>query len=505
MPSHILVRQKSDHSSSHFPLHSTQVLLDKTLRSFQENAQDFSSLSALMIGKSAYNATQASLSSLTASRFAILSTFVNPLIALSAEVSAYRGSLPWIQATLGEERNANIFNSSTWLTTWIDFAAIKSVGAATAGMPSPIVHFAQANAMILGHHLSEKIAYAEASPGSYLEKLIQAESANLAMSLGLGLFHAGSSNRALVSEALSASIIASQKPAPSYSASQFKEMPLFSMASRPTTLPKRLITQALDGDAKALKAFPESIQKLTHAQRQELIGVLKNTRLINLDDEAYIHFNLLLVELAPNISSTDAQFFCKQAVQALTEANKDSVGVETESVFRLVSSLLLKLPTEDRISLLIRFGGQFYNQEHPGKIKVGNTMISLASLMSSAEGMSDKAFATCLKVLDSSRKTEKIIYSLSLFGILYPKLNPKQKTIALMNMHKKLESPNIDISITAYEAMISALPYLAPASAAAVLKILEAKQKTLDDHVDQTPLLDFLTPEQRREIIKNQK
>lgn len=68
MPSHILVRQKSDHSSSHFPLHSTQVLLDKTLRSFQENAQDFSSLSALMIGKSAYNATQASLSSLTAKR-----------------------------------------------------------------------------------------------------------------------------------------------------------------------------------------------------------------------------------------------------------------------------------------------------------------------------------------------------------------------------------------------------------------------------------------------------
>lgn len=183
--------------------------------------------------------------------------------------------------------------------------------------------------------------------------------------------------------------------------------------------------------------------------------------------------------------------------------SQQSVGVETESVFRLVSSLLLKLPTEDKITLLIRFGGQFYNHERPEEIKVGKASLSLASLMSSAEGMSDKAFATCLKILENSQKTEKIIYSLSLFGILYPKLNPKQKTIALMAMHKKLESADIDIGITAYEAMLSALPHLSATSALAALKILEAKQKTLDDHVVQTPLLDYLTPEQRREIIKD--
>lgn len=174
-------------------LTQSQLHLDSALQSFSEHASDPVALASMTLGSFAYKAARFSFLSganaLGITRFAprfLINSSVN-LAALGVEVSAFRASNNFLGAIAGHAPQQDVFDRKGFLGTTVDFFALKTIGHLGAGQNIALTHFAQANAMTLGHEVSAALGFTEHQTGSYIERLVQSEITNLALGAGMGI------------------------------------------------------------------------------------------------------------------------------------------------------------------------------------------------------------------------------------------------------------------------------------------------------------------------------
>lgn len=176
-------------------LTQSQLSIDAAVNNFSSQAADPSSLAAMTIGSFAFRLARLGFlqgaASTGLSRIAprFLTQGAAHLFALSTEVTAFRGANHFFASLSGHFPEQSIFDSKGWKGTFTDFLALKSIGHLGAGQNIFLTHFAQANAMVLGHQISADLGFTQHEEGSYIERLAQAEATNIALSAGMGLLH----------------------------------------------------------------------------------------------------------------------------------------------------------------------------------------------------------------------------------------------------------------------------------------------------------------------------
>jgi len=192
---HTILGRRSLASTDFRELNSAQAGMDAALGHFAEQAADPIALAAMSLGSFAFKTAR--LGFLEASAASGLSRIAPPLalkgaanlFALSAEVTAFRASSNALSSLAGRSAAPGTFDSKGWQGSFTDFLALKTIGHAAGGTNLALTHFAQANAMVLGHELSARLGFAAREEGSYIERLASAEASNLAMGAGMALFH----------------------------------------------------------------------------------------------------------------------------------------------------------------------------------------------------------------------------------------------------------------------------------------------------------------------------
>ncbi len=181
---------------SNAQLSNAQLQLDSAMHSFSQHASDPIALASLTFGSFAYKTAQFSFLSganiLGVSKF-IPRFLVNPsvkLAALGVEITSFRSANHFLGSLAGHPTLQDVFDKKGFLGTTVDFLALKTVGHLGAGQNFFLTHFAQANAMALGHEASAALELTEHQKGSYIERLIHAELTNLALGAGMGLMSA---------------------------------------------------------------------------------------------------------------------------------------------------------------------------------------------------------------------------------------------------------------------------------------------------------------------------
>jgi len=177
-------------------LDSAQMMIDGFSESFARQASDAGNVGAMLAGASTYKFLQSGLSS-AASR--LLSGFGGfshsavvgsiSAIALGAEVSAYRSVSQLISPS-----STGIFGRRAWWGTFVDFVALKPL-ASLARNQNPIFFNSMRDlAMVGSHAFAAATGLASMQAGSFLEEMIHAQTASMAMEAGMALaFLAGGS------------------------------------------------------------------------------------------------------------------------------------------------------------------------------------------------------------------------------------------------------------------------------------------------------------------------
>ena len=178
-----------------------QLDLDLNLHSFTEQASNPVFLASMAVGSFAFRFTKLlSMEGAAATGLSkLLPKFAMNVAAsamgLGAEVTAFRGANNLFKG----ESLKDVFDSKGWFGTATDFSALKLLS--PLGIHNPLLaHFAQSNAMVLGHELSATLGFANHEKGSYIQRLAQAEVANIAMSAGAKLFAMATGNRLQMQE-----------------------------------------------------------------------------------------------------------------------------------------------------------------------------------------------------------------------------------------------------------------------------------------------------------------
>ena len=182
----LLSRRRDTTFQTH--LTATQLQMDALQSNFTEQASDASSLFAMVAGSFAYRLGNLGVLSLGA-RAPLLSRFAAPVIGLSAEVSAFRAT----QSLLSSSDSH--LPSSSWLTDFVNFATLKSVGRWAHGQNFILAHALQDVGMVAGHQLAYALNLSSAPEGSLAQQLIHAEIMNLQMQAGMSLFGFATGNR----------------------------------------------------------------------------------------------------------------------------------------------------------------------------------------------------------------------------------------------------------------------------------------------------------------------
>lgn len=191
MARELLTRRHSFADRQSSQLTHSQLSLDSTLHSFSEHASDPVSLASMMVGSFTYKlARLGALQGLSAvglsraPRF-LLNGSAN-LAALLCEVSAFRASNNTLGALAGSAHpHQDVFDGKGFWGTTTDFIALKTIGHLGAGQNIALTHFAQSNAMVLGHEASAALGFTDHAQGSYIQRLAEAEASNIAMGAGM--------------------------------------------------------------------------------------------------------------------------------------------------------------------------------------------------------------------------------------------------------------------------------------------------------------------------------
>lgn len=173
-------------------LTQTQIGLDGVVTNFNKTATDPTLLPAMAAGSLVFRfAKLGLLEGAAASGFSKLAPQIilhptTSLFALSAEVTAFRGTSHLLGSWVGRPSYQGVFDSKGWKGSFTDFLALKTFG--RLGNANPfLTHFAQANAMVLGHEASARLGFTDRQAGSYIERLAHAEATNMALGAGMGL------------------------------------------------------------------------------------------------------------------------------------------------------------------------------------------------------------------------------------------------------------------------------------------------------------------------------
>ncbi len=180
MPS-LLERQRK--YSQNPQLSASHIQLDLLSAGFTEQASDLKSFTAITCGGFAYRL----------GKWVALSQGMKhlaPLAALAAEVSTFRA----IHSLFVPK------HSSSWLTDYISFGALRAFGRAAQNTNPLLGHSIQDAGMVAAHHLTFALHLTPAPEGSLVEELLSAEIINLQMIGGMALVHQLSQGKILAQE-----------------------------------------------------------------------------------------------------------------------------------------------------------------------------------------------------------------------------------------------------------------------------------------------------------------
>lgn len=172
-------------------LTSAQFQLDSVSAGFSNQASDLPSLFAMLAGSFTYRTASLGLASTGLFRSSLFSQIFRPVLALSAEVSAFRATHELL--SVGE-------SSSSWITDYVNFASLKFFGNISHQQNPYVSHFFQATGMVVGHQLAFGIGLATRPTGSLVEQWIHAEILNAQMQVSMGISSFLSGNKMAVLE-----------------------------------------------------------------------------------------------------------------------------------------------------------------------------------------------------------------------------------------------------------------------------------------------------------------
>lgn len=170
------------------PLSEKQKHLDKAVGSFIEQASDPANIAAMTAGAFAFRYGKLlSLEAMNASgagrvlpHFAMKSSAWTT--GLVTEVAAFRSTSNLLKG----QSLAEAFQGKEFLASMIDFSLLKA--SALSGSNAILGNFAQSNAMVWGHKLSEHLHLIENDHRTYIEKLAEAQASVFALNAGSSLF-----------------------------------------------------------------------------------------------------------------------------------------------------------------------------------------------------------------------------------------------------------------------------------------------------------------------------
>lgn len=171
---------------------AAQLQMSAMESSFSREACNGRSLLAMMAGSFAFRigrlAALESFASLGLMRNTFVAATARALAftsALAGEVTVFRG----LNQVLSPEiisPEASFLNPQTWMSTFVDFFALKTMGHFGAGNIL-LSHLAQDAAVVAGHHLGFALGFTPEAEGSLTQQLLYAEAMNLQMSVGMKL------------------------------------------------------------------------------------------------------------------------------------------------------------------------------------------------------------------------------------------------------------------------------------------------------------------------------
>lgn len=164
-------------------INDSQFRLDHLIQNFSKQASDWKNLTAITCGGFAFRL----------GKLAALSSGLkqaSSLIGLTSEVSAFRAV-------------HSLFNpnhSSPWLSDFVSFGSLRTLGLAARNTNPLLAHSIQDAGMVASQHLIYALNLAPIPQGNIVEQLIHAEVANLQMIAGMGLVHQLSYGRIIAGE-----------------------------------------------------------------------------------------------------------------------------------------------------------------------------------------------------------------------------------------------------------------------------------------------------------------
>ncbi len=169
-------------------LSNAQIKLDATLENFSHEAGNFENIAAMTLGSGVFKLARAGALSLTA-RFASRSlNALSYVAALSAEVTAFRGSHCLFEKAQGRIPSESVFEGEGFFRTFTDFLALKGAGQMAQGQNLFLTHTLQSSAMVASRYANASLGLLPRPQGSFVEQLVEAESTNIALGAGQGLF-----------------------------------------------------------------------------------------------------------------------------------------------------------------------------------------------------------------------------------------------------------------------------------------------------------------------------
>lgn len=180
-------------SSSEGAYTNSQIQMDAAVGTLAAEASNPATLGAIVIGSFGYKASNLLLtriaSPLLSESAAITRMLAQGFIrgsSLAAEVTLFRGASNGFGALAGHASPQGVLDSKAWFATYMDFLSLKTFGR-FGRQNIAAAHFAQANAMVIGHNLTASLGLTEKQHGSYIEQLAHAEILNLQLGLGMSL------------------------------------------------------------------------------------------------------------------------------------------------------------------------------------------------------------------------------------------------------------------------------------------------------------------------------
>ncbi len=180
-------------SSSEGAFTNSQIQMDAAVGTLTAEATNPATLGAIVLGSFAYKASNLFLSRIASPLLSESGALVRGLTqaairgtSLGAEVTLFRSASNGFASLAGHPSSQGALDGKAWFATYMDFLSLKTFSRFGAGNIAG-AHFAQANAMVIGHNLTASLGLTDVQHGSYLEQLAHAEILNLQLGLGMSL------------------------------------------------------------------------------------------------------------------------------------------------------------------------------------------------------------------------------------------------------------------------------------------------------------------------------